>query len=152
MIDMSTTFKHTDNMEDAFKIREAVFMVEQGFKNEFEDKDSDPRMIHLTAYIDGDLAGCARVFPSIMEDGLEAEDGLWIFGRLAVLPRFRKQGLGSSILNEAESVALENGASSVALHAQCNAQHFYSKNGYDAFGPIEFDEHVEHQWMRKSLV
>ena len=38
------------------------------------------------------------------------------------------------------------------LHAQCNAQPFYQKCGYVAYGLIEFDEHVEHQWMSKSLV
>lgn len=148
---MDIAFERANNMEDAFKVREIVFMEEQGFKNEFENADSDPRMIHITAYADGELAGCARIFPSVMESGLETEDGLWIFGRLAVLPEFRERGLGSRILKEAEAIAIENGASGIALHAQCNAQYFYNKNGYDAFGPIEFDEHVEHQWMRKSL-
>lgn len=148
---MTIMFRYEDNIDDAFEVRRVVFMEEQGFKNEFEDADHHPQMVHITAYADGDLAGCARVFPSDMEPGIDAEDGLWIFGRLAVLPAFRKQGLGSEILKEAEAAAARAGATDMALHAQCNAQYFYNKNGYEAFGPIEFDEHVEHQWMRKKL-
>ena len=54
-------------------------------------------------------------------------------------------------LAEAERVARERGATSMRLHAQCRAAGFYERAGYEQYGPVELDEHVEHVWMRKRL-
>lgn len=137
--------------EDAKKVRTRVFMDEQGFECEFGPEDEHPDMIHIAAYEDGTLAGCARIFPSSLEENARTEDGKWVFGRLAVLPEGRGNGAGSAILAEGERLAKAAGATSMILHAQCVAQPFYQKSGYEAFGPIELDEHVEHRWMRKDL-
>ena len=139
------------NFEDAKKVRIAVFMEEQGFRNEFEDADADARMIHVTAYVDGVLAGCSRVFPAELEPALASAPGRWVFGRLCVLPQFRKRGLGSAILRESERIACEKGATEMHLHAQCAAARFYEQAGYAVYGPVEYDEHVEHQWYKKRL-
>ena len=141
----------TDVFPDAAELRRKVFMEEQGFQNEFDAVDEDERTIHLSAYRDGQLIGCARVFPSTLEPGLETADGHWVFGRLAVLPQHRGGGAGSRILAEAERLAADAGATEIHLHAQCSAQPLYVRAGYEAYGPIEYDEHVEHQWMMKRL-
>ena len=86
------------NYQDAQAVRRKVFMEEQGFQNEFEERDEDPQMIQVTAYEDGKLVGCARVFPATLEPDLEDAEGRWVFGRLAVLPEARGGGLGSQIL------------------------------------------------------
>ena len=147
---MGIEFKQ-GHFEDAKLIREKVFMDEQGFQNEFDQIDQDPHMIHVVAYDAGKPIGCARVFPIQLEPGLENVDGAWVFGRLAVLPDHRGRGLGSQLLAYSEAAAKEHGATTMHLHAQCVAQPFYEKSGYKAYGPIEFDEHVEHQWMEKQL-
>lgn len=175
---MTATFR-TDCYADAQIVRERVFMDEQGFANEFEPLDEDACCVHVTAYDAGELIGCARIFPADAEGqtfslpaeadgacgkGAADQDGgrsaddrnagtchQWVFGRLAVLPFARKGGFGSAILAECERVAKERGATELHLHAQCNAAPFYEKNGYASYGPIELDEHVEHQWMRKAL-
>lgn len=147
---MTLSFR-SDVFADAAEIRRKVFMEEQGFQNEFDAVDEDPRTIHLTAYDEGELVGCARIFPSDMEPGLQTAPGRWVFGRLAVLPSQRGKGTGSRLLAEAERLAQEAGATEVHLHAQCSAQPLYLKAGYVAYGPIEYDEHVEHQWMEKRL-
>lgn len=148
---MNITYRFDDNKEDAFAIRRKVFIDEQGFVDEFDEIDEDPRMVHLTMYCDGTLAGCARVFSSELEPKLASEEGVWVLGRFAILPEYRKYGLGTKILEAAEEVARRNGARRCVLHAQCRVQPFYQKSGYEAFGPIEFEEHVEHQWMGKDL-
>lgn len=149
---MDITFKFTDNQEDAYEVRRRVFVDEQGFVEEFDTIDEDPRMLHLTVYCDGALAGCARLFPSDIEPKIDAEEGLWVLGRFAIFPEYRKYGLGTKILLASEAEAIRHGATRAVLHAQCRVIPFYEKNGYVAFGPIEFEEHVEHQWMRKELV
>ena len=149
---MDLTFKHgPEAYPDARVVRTRVFMDEQGFKDEFGPVDEAPEMVHVTLYGDGGLVGCARVFPAALEPMLEDAPGRWVFGRLAVLPEARKGGLGSRLLAESERIAREAGATEMHLHAQCSAQPFYEKAGYAAYGPIELDEHVEHQWMSKAL-
>lgn len=149
---MDITFKFTDNQEDAYEVRRRVFVDEQEFVEEFDTIDEDPRMTHLTMYCDGKLAGCARLFPSDIEPKIDAEEGLWVLGRFAIFPEYRKYGLGTKLLQASEEEATRSGATRAILHAQCRVIPFYEKSGYVAFGPIEFEEHVEHQWMKKDLV
>ena len=59
---MSVEIK-TGYFEDAEHVRRVVFMEEQGYENEFDEIDEAPSCIHVTIYVDGDVAGCARVFP-----------------------------------------------------------------------------------------
>lgn len=149
---MELAFTFENNKEEAFKIREQVFVDEQGFTEEFDSIDEDPRMIHLTMHCDGKLAGCARLFPSDIEPKIDAEEGLWVLGRFAILPEYRKYGLGAKMLEAVEAEAIRHGATRAVLHAQCRVIPFYEKSGYIAFGPIEPEEHVDHQWMQKDLV
>lgn len=135
----------------AQEVRRRVFMEEQGFRNEFDDIDSNDRCIHVCAYDGDSLVGCSRVFPSDMEPNTDTVEGKWVFGRLAVLPEQRKGGRGTRILAESERAAKEAGATEMHLHAQCNAMPFYERSGYEAYGPVEYDEHVEHRWMSKKL-
>ena len=67
--------------EEAREIRETVFLVEQGFEVEYDDKDEIS--VHLVMYKDNNtpVATC-RVFKS--EKG-----GVYILGRLAVLKEYR---------------------------------------------------------------
>lgn len=141
----------SDRFCDAEAVRRAVFMEEQGFCNEFDAVDERPDTIHVTAYDEGALVGCARIFPDDGSDTNAHSATGWIFGRLAVMPEARKGGLGSLILAESERLAREQGATEMHLHAQCRVQPFYQRAGYEPYGPIEYDEHVEHQWMRKAL-
>ena len=53
--------KTKDNEQDYRYVRIEVFMKEQGFQNEFDEIDATA--VHITVYVDGTLAGCARCFP-----------------------------------------------------------------------------------------
>lgn len=63
----------TGCFEDAALVRRAVFMDEQGYENEFDAIDEAPSCIHVTLYVDGELAGCSRVFPEELERAADAE-------------------------------------------------------------------------------
>lgn len=80
--------------EDAKRIREAVFMKEQGFKNEFDDIDL--LALHLILYDGSQPAATCRLFPA-------AEQGVYLLGRLAVVKTYRGQKLGQRMLREARS-------------------------------------------------
>ena len=129
--------------EDAKRIREEVFVKEQGFHNEFDEIDD--RAVHLVLYMDGEPAATARMF----FDG-ESRDVLTL-GRVSVLPQYRKQHLGNALLERMEKKAQEMGVHRIALSAQCRVQPFYEKNGYTAMGEVYLDEYCPHIHMEKEL-
>ena len=103
---------------EAKMIREQVFIEEQGFQNEFDDIDA--RSWHLVIYDYHTPIGCARMYD---------ENGVVIFGRIAVIKEKRHKHLGSYILHELEKKARELGYLEAVLSAQVNAKAFYEKNG-----------------------
>ena len=130
----------SEEQEDAFRIRQAVFVEEQGFQNEFDDRDGDSR--HLILYKNGRSAGCCRIYPE--------EDGVWRLGRLAVRREFRKQGLGEKLLLEAERRIRGLGGRTIRLSAQVQAAGFYEKLGFLKTSDVYLEERCPHQDMEKS--
>lgn len=124
----------------AIAIRNAVFVEEQGFIDEFDDVDQ--RAIHLVMYHGETPIGVCRVFTS--------EEG-WLLGRFAVVKEWRGQGLGSLLLRHGEEAVRSHGGKTLTLHAQCRAMEFYRKNGYIPFGEIEYEQDCPHMAMRKEL-
>ena len=128
--------------QDAAEIRRAVFMNEQGFKDEFDE--TDKFAAHIVLY-DGDIpAATCRVF---YDDKLCS----YVLGRLAVTKEYRGRSLGSRVVCEAEKFVSSEGGKSIVLHAQCRVWEFYSKLGYREYGEQDDDEGCAHIWMKKEL-
>jgi predicted GNAT family N-acyltransferase len=128
--------------EGACIVRTAVFMKEQGFKNEFDEIDE--KALHGLLTENGNPVGTFRIFPA-------EEPGVCIFGRLAVMKSCRGKKAGSRLMQEAIAAAKKEGAKEIKLHAQVRAQHFYKTLGFTAYGPIEDEEGVPHQWMKRKI-
>lgn len=126
--------------KEAKKIRQAVFVDEQGFENEFDDIDQ--RAIHLVVFDGNEAIGCARMFE---------ENGVMILGRIAVVKEKRVLHVGSQILKALERRASELGYHEVYLSAQTRVSQFYCKNGYKAYGNEYLDEFCPHIHMKKVL-
>jgi predicted GNAT family N-acyltransferase len=120
-------------------VRTAVFIVEQGVPEALEWDEHDAASLHSVALIDGEVAGCARLLP----------DGH--IGRMAVLPGFRDQGVGSELLARMIDAARARNLTLLQLHAQSHAAGFYLKAGFVPEGP-EFDEAgIPHIRMLRKL-
>lgn len=128
--------------EEAVRIRKEVFMQEQGFQEEFDEIDG--HAFHLVLFCDGDPAAVLRFWKVRPEDG-------WGIGRLAVRKEYRGKGLGAELLAAAGEEIRKAGGRTVRLHAQRQAQPFYEKQGYAAYGETDFDEGCPHVWMKKNL-
>lgn len=126
----------------AVRIRENVFLMEQGFADEFDDMDN--KATHLVLYYNTISAATCRFYPF-------EEEGAYVLGRVAVVREFRGKGIGMHLVGEAEKRIKEAGGTRVLLAAQTLATGFYEKQGYAVFGDIFFDEHCPHIWMRKTL-
>jgi len=101
------------------RIRQSVFIDEQGIPAELEWDNQDAESAHFLAYnLDGDPIATVR----LLQDGH--------IGRLAVLPGWRGRGIGSSLLLAAIELADEHGLDKVYLHAQLEAAGFYHLHGF----------------------
>lgn len=134
--------------QDCLKaIREQVFVKEQGVPQELEWDEHDASCIHLLAKAGEDYVGCARLLSATKNDG----SVIGKIGRMAVLSEYRSLGIGKSLIECAERIALKEGFASIELSAQCQAFGFYNALGYLAFSNPYDDAGIPHVDMRKHL-
>ena len=103
MITVSTTLP-----AEARKLREDVFIHEQGFENEFDAIDESA---HHVIYWENDRAvGTCRFFPA-------EEDGAYYIGRMAVAKDHRHQQLGTVILEAAQAAIKKLGGKKPSVNS-----------------------------------
>jgi predicted GNAT family N-acyltransferase len=128
--------------QEARDIRTAVFVHEQGFREEFDTTDNIAT--HLVMFEDDIPAAVCRVF-------WDAPTSRYLVGRVAVRREFRGRGLGAALMKAAEEQVLRMGGKALHLHAQCRITGFYEAVGYTSYGPVEDDQGCPHIWMEKKL-
>lgn len=125
---------------DARKIREEVFVQEQGFKNEFDSIDDSA--YHVVIYIKNKPVATGRIYK---------EEESFHLGRLAVCKAYRKNHLGTKIMTILEEKIKELQGTKIVLSAQKQAVGFYQKQGYHEIGKEYLDEHCKHIDMEKRI-
>ncbi len=124
-------------------IRTEVFIHEQSVPEELEWDGEDAHAIHaLATDISGNPIGTARLL-------LHGE--LAHIGRMAVLPAWRGQGVGASLLQCLLDEARRRGANSVFLNAQTYAVPFYERFGFVREGGEFLDAGIPHYRMTLAL-
>ena len=125
----------------ARKIRQEVFVDEQGFTEEFDDLDTRSR--HILVSVNGKPVATGCVYPE--------EDGTWHIGRVAVRKEYRHQGLGTCVMRALETTARAAAARRIVLGAQDHAVPFYKKLGYTISSGSFLDQDALHWHMEKLL-
>ena len=120
----------------AMPVRMAVFVQEQGVPVELEQDEQDAGARHWAALAGGTCIGTVR---------LTADGHL---GRLAVLPRWRRRGIGALLTRKVVEYAREHGGADVDLNAQTHAIPFYEALGFRAEGPVFEEAGLPHRYMR----
>jgi len=126
---------------EARRIREEVFIKEQGFQDEFDDIDKTAR--HIVLFDDQIPAAVCRIFT---EDGKR-----WHIGRVAVVKERRRRGLGERIMAKAEDEIRRLGGVRAELSGQVRAADFYRRLGYTSTGSKYLDEYCPHIDFYKDL-
>jgi predicted GNAT family N-acyltransferase len=120
-------------------VREAVFVVEQGIPAAMEWDAEDAGALHLLAHGDGVPVGTVR----LLRTGQ--------IGRLAVLPRWRRRGIGRQLLDAAIGLARAQRQPRVFLHAQAHAAAFYARAGFRSTGTVFLEAGIPHVAMALDL-
>jgi predicted GNAT family N-acyltransferase len=146
---MQTKRVTTEEMlQQALDIRMAVFVNEQGVPADLEkdeyDASPDACRHHLLSMDDGQAVATGR--------WKTYEPGVAKMQRIAVLKSQRGQGYGKQLLLEMEQDAKACGYEASLLDAQCSAETFYRKIGYETISTEPFlDAGILHVRMRKLL-
>ena len=121
-------------------VRNAVFVDEQGVPADLEADGRDADAMHFLATdAGGHAVGTAR----LLADGQ--------IGRIAVLPAFRRCGIGSRLLAAAMDAARTRGHRRVWLHAQIDAQTLYLQAGFRIVGERFLEAGIPHSPMQCDL-
>ena len=130
--------------QDAYLIREKVFIQEQGVPADMELDEFDPSSKHALAYEGNLCVGTGRL---VHLHSHHAQ-----IGRMAVLSTFRNRGIGKAILSRLITLAKTEGVLTLTLHSQVAAIPFYAKMGFIVEGPIYDEAGISHRNMILSLV
>lgn len=130
-------------VEMAHTVRRHVFMEEQGVSEAVEMDGKDDAATHVVLTDDETPVATARLrFVDASTAKIE---------RVAVLSDYRGDGLGDRVMDAAERVAVDRGATDAVLHAQVRVQRFYERVGYTAVGDTFEEADIPHVEMRKRL-
>jgi predicted GNAT family N-acyltransferase len=122
-------------------IREAVFIREQNVPEDLEWDGKDDKCRHaLVLSTNGDAIGCGRLMPN------------GHIGRMAVLPEWREQKVGTAILEALLDEARSRGYKQVDIDAQTAAMAFYHKFGFVEHGKEFMDAGMPHKKMKLVLL
>ena len=121
------------------KIRRHIFIEEQNVPEELEWDEHDNSSTHFFVTSDDRVIAVAR----LKTDGQ--------IGRMGVLAEYRKQGIGSKLLNFILQLAANRNLDKVYLHAQTQAISFYEEHGFIAQGDIFFEVNIPHRQMLKKI-
>ena len=118
------------------RLREIVFVQEQGVPEELEIDEHDPDAWHVMIC---DPAEQAIATGRLLKTGH--------IGRVAVLKQWRGQGLGKRVMQALLALAAEQKLPQALLHAQVDAIGFYRNLGFHPQGAVFMDAGIPHQTM-----
>jgi len=134
----TTTFaQHEDGIRN---VRSKVFIEEQGIDPALEwDADDANATFAVALDAQNRVIGTAR----LLREGK--------IGRMAVLPEYRRQGVGTALLQHLLEIAKQHGHTQISLSAQQSVLALYQKQGFIPVGPPHVEVGILHQNMSLKL-
>lgn len=120
--------------EEIFPLRHAV--LRPGKPESASVYPEDDTAVHISAWDDGTLVGCATVFldPWTGSDGWPADGAAWRLRGMAVDPSRHRTGVGRAVLAAVVHAAVDGGAQILWANARTTALPFYEANGWVVAG------------------
>lgn len=138
--------KSQEELDQAFAIREKVFIGDLGVELEDTFDRFDQESVHFIAFFDETPAGSCRYRKT--EKGIRLE-------RFAVSSEFRGKGVGKRLVQSSLGhieANQKNPGLLIYLHAQLEIMPLYSRYGFYKVGEKFLEANLEHFEMRKQLV
>lgn len=123
---MEQRYERIDFSNKLFKniisLRREVFCDEEGEKTTFIKDNRDEKGFHVVCAIGDEILGCG----SLYDNG----NGEFEVSKIAVSKDYRKFNIGSKILKELKSLAIQQGAKSIVGESRVEVLDFFTKNGF----------------------
>ena len=118
-------------VDEIMPLRHAV--LRPGYPSEASHYAEDDVAVHIGAWEDAALVGCATVFADRWLGPPEVADA-WRLRGMAVDPSRQGGGVGTQVLREAVSAARDAGAPVIWANARTTALGFYLRHGWRVAG------------------
>lgn len=128
-----------ESAEDLERIRQQVFVHEQGVPANLEWDGLEQDAQHFLAFYNKTPVGTARL---IQGNKLT---------RMAVLKEYRKLGIASALLKTVSRYAMHSGVSEIIANAQVDALDFYLRHDFIVTGDSFYDAGILHKPICKKL-
>jgi GNAT superfamily N-acetyltransferase len=116
-------------VDEIFPLRHAV--LRPGRPVTYSVYSEDAGAVHIGAWDDGELVGCATVFPDPWTGPSPPPDAAaWRLRGMAVDPSRQGSGIGGLVLVAAVEAATEAGAPLLWANARTAALRFYARHGF----------------------
>jgi predicted GNAT family N-acyltransferase len=125
-------------------LRYVVFVEEQKVPVELELDHEDETALHAVALNRMGL-------PLATGRLIQHAPGVARIGRMAVKKQMRGSDLGRRVLHALMDAAQNRGDTQVILHAQCSAEGFYKRSGFEPHGAIFEEAGIAHIEMARKL-
>lgn len=132
-----------EELEGAFTVRRKVFINEQRIDEDEEYDGLDDDCLQFVAKDSNRIVGTARV-RILLPECAKIE-------RMAVLKKFRRQGIGTGIISCIEEELQRRSVMETLLHAQTIVVPFYQACGFQTIGDKFYEAGIEHIEMRKKI-
>ncbi|MBB6453074.1 putative GNAT family N-acyltransferase [Salirhabdus euzebyi] len=129
-------------MNDAYFVREVVFIKEQHVPADLEIDEFDQEATHFVGYENNEPVAASRL--RFIEEYGKLE-------RICVLKDFRGKQYGKQIIQAMEREIKHSGYKKAKLNAQTHAEGFYHSIGYETVSDEFMDAGIPHVTMIKTL-
>lgn len=131
--------------KDWLDLRRRVLREPLGLDFTEEDSVEDRRNQHLLAISSNQVVGGLMIYVS------NQEPDTWKIRQVAVEPEEQGKGIGTQLMERAESEARLERIKKLTLHARAEAVAYYEKFGFESEGDPFPELGIEHQAMVKIL-
>ncbi|MFM7543625.1 MAG: GNAT family N-acetyltransferase [Ignavibacteria bacterium] len=139
-----TTFTTLDaEYQESLFLRQTILRDPLNLTLTEDDLIGEDKEIHIGGMLQGRLIACCILSP---RDGIQAK-----VRQVAVDTRFQGMGIGSALMNHAESIALNMGIESIILHARKHVAQWYESQHYEILGDEFTEVGIPHVCMIKYL-
>ena len=145
MLEIAEVEHNSDRYRDLVHLRRRVLRTPLGLDFASEQLAREQTDVHLAAYLDGELVGCAILTP------IDSTRGVFKLRQMAIDPDRQGRGIGAQVVAFAEERSAARGYRRIILHARDSAVGFYERAGYAANGEIFVEVTIPHREMVKEL-
>nr|AGF93404.1 acetyltransferase, GNAT family [uncultured organism] len=127
--------KNEEEYRQVRRIREKVFIKEQGISRDCDNDGKDEGATHLIAKLKKEPIGTVRIRNINNKAKLE---------RISILKKYRNQGFGEKMVEEAIEYCKKKEVSEIFIHSLIDQKSFYEKIGFEPVGETFSEAGVEH--------